>query len=96
VDQSFVHNITTDSGDATIESTMIAMAMGLNKRVVAEGVETEAQLTFLKAQNCDEAQGYYFSRPMVAELFEKLLEVSSFKLNYGEESRWNQPGLISA
>jgi diguanylate cyclase (GGDEF)-like protein/PAS domain S-box-containing protein len=96
VDQSFVHNITTDSGDATIVSTMIAMAKGLNKRVVAEGVETEAQLTFLKAQNCDEAQGYYFSRPMVAELFEKLLEVSSFKLNYGEESRWNQPGLISA
>jgi diguanylate cyclase (GGDEF)-like protein/PAS domain S-box-containing protein len=96
IDQSFVHNITTDSGDATIVSTMIAMAKGLNKHVVAEGVETEAQLSFLKTQNCDEAQGYYFSRPMVAELFEKLLDVSSLKLNYGREPRWNQPGLTLA
>jgi EAL domain-containing protein (putative c-di-GMP-specific phosphodiesterase class I) len=66
IDQSFVHSITTDAADATIVSAMIAMAKGLQKRVVAEGVETEDQVNFLKAQNCDEAQGYYFGKPTVA------------------------------
>jgi diguanylate cyclase (GGDEF)-like protein/PAS domain S-box-containing protein len=74
IDQSFVQSITTDPGDATLVSTMITMAKGLKKRVVGEGVETEEQMTFLQALGCDEAQGYYFSKPVAAAPFAKLLE----------------------
>jgi EAL domain-containing protein (putative c-di-GMP-specific phosphodiesterase class I) len=49
------------------------MGRSLGLRVVAEGVETEEELAFLKAHQCDEAQGYYFGRPVVAEQFAKLL-----------------------
>jgi diguanylate cyclase (GGDEF)-like protein/PAS domain S-box-containing protein len=74
IDQSFIQNVTTDTDDATIVSSMIAMAKGLKKRVVAEGVETEEQIRFLQAQTCDDAQGYYFSKPVVASHFAKLLK----------------------
>jgi diguanylate cyclase (GGDEF)-like protein/PAS domain S-box-containing protein len=74
IDQSFVRNVTVDTDDATIVSTIIAMAKGLKKRVVAEGVETEEQISFLRARGCEEAQGFYFSRPMGASYFGKLLE----------------------
>jgi EAL domain-containing protein (putative c-di-GMP-specific phosphodiesterase class I) len=74
IDQSFVHNLTTDTYDDTIVSTIIAMARSVNKRVVAEGVEAEKQLKFLQAHGCDEAQGYYFSKPIEASEFAKLLE----------------------
>jgi len=50
------------------------MGRSLNLRVIAEGVETQQELTFLQAHQCDEAQGYYFSRPVVAQQFAKLLE----------------------
>jgi diguanylate cyclase (GGDEF)-like protein len=98
IDRSFVSNVTTDAGDATIVSSMIAMAKGFKKRVIAEGVETEAQLNFLKAHGCDEAQGYYFGGPMVPTQLVKLLgpRAPSSPPNHGEEPRWNQPGLISA
>jgi EAL domain-containing protein (putative c-di-GMP-specific phosphodiesterase class I) len=72
--QSFVQEITVDPGDATIVSAMIDMGKGLQKRVIAEGVETRAQLEFLKRHGCDEAQGYYFSRPVTAEQASKFLE----------------------
>jgi len=74
IDQSFVHNVTTDASDATIVSTIIAMAKGLKKRVVAEGVETKEQVNFLQTHDCDEAQGYYFSRPLAVASFARLLE----------------------
>ena len=74
IDQSFVHDITTDTDDVTIVSAVITMAKGLKKCVIAEGVETEEQMTFLQAHGCDEAQGYYFSEPVVAHQFAKLLE----------------------
>ena len=74
IDQSFVHDITTDTDDVTIVSAVITMAKGLKKCVIAEGVETEEQMTFLQARGCDEAQGYYFSKPIVAHQFAKLLE----------------------
>ncbi len=74
IGQSFVHDITTGSYDATIVSAMIAMAKGLRKQIIAEGVETREQMTFLQTQGCDQAQGYYFSRPLVAQEFAKLLE----------------------
>ena len=75
LDQSFVQDITEDPADATIVSAMINIGNSLNKRVVAEGIETHAQLKFLQHHECGEGQGYYFSRPVAAEQVEKLLKV---------------------
>jgi EAL domain-containing protein (putative c-di-GMP-specific phosphodiesterase class I) len=55
-------------------TAVISMARSLKLRVVAEGVETLKELEFLQARQCDEAQGYYFSRPILPEQFAKLLE----------------------
>jgi diguanylate cyclase (GGDEF)-like protein/PAS domain S-box-containing protein len=74
LDQSFVHEITEDSGDATIVSAMISIGKSLNQRVIAEGIETREQLKFLQSHGCGEGQGYYFSRPVAAEQAGKLLE----------------------
>jgi diguanylate cyclase (GGDEF)-like protein/PAS domain S-box-containing protein len=74
IDQSFVNDITTDANDATIVSAVISMARSLKQCVIAEGVETEEQITFLQAHSCDEAQGFYFSKPVVAHQFARLLE----------------------
>ena len=73
IDQSFVRQITTGGDDATIVTAVIGMAQSLNLRVVAEGVETQEELTFLKAHQCEEAQGYYFSRPVPPQQFARLL-----------------------
>jgi diguanylate cyclase (GGDEF)-like protein/PAS domain S-box-containing protein len=73
IDQSFVHDLATDTDDAVIVSTIISMAHSLKLKVIAEGVETAEQLAFLKQQGCDEIQGYYFSQPISAEEFTKLL-----------------------
>jgi diguanylate cyclase (GGDEF)-like protein/PAS domain S-box-containing protein len=73
IDQSFVGQISKAREDATIVSAVISMARSLNLRVVAEGVETLEQLTFLQAHECDEAQGYYFSRPVLPHQFAALL-----------------------
>ena len=69
IDQSFVRDVTTDAQDATIVSAVIAMGKSLKQRVVAEGVETGEQLTFLRSQHCGEGQGYFFSRPVPANEF---------------------------
>jgi diguanylate cyclase (GGDEF)-like protein/PAS domain S-box-containing protein len=74
IDRSFVRDITTNPDDATIVSAVINMGRSLKQRVIAEGVETREQLTFLQNQQCGEGQGYYFSRPVFAQQFEKLLE----------------------
>jgi len=60
-----------------IVSTIISMAHSLKLKVIAEGVETAEQLAFLKQQGCDEIQGYYFSKPVSAEEFTKLLSSGS-------------------
>ena len=73
IDQSFVAHITTAEDDASIVIAVIGMARSLKLRVVAEGVETLEQLSFLRAHECDEAQGYYFSRPVPPEQFATLL-----------------------
>jgi diguanylate cyclase (GGDEF)-like protein/PAS domain S-box-containing protein len=74
IDQSFVRRITTAPAETTIVTAVISMARSLKLRVVAEGVETLKELEFLQAHQCDEAQGYYFSRPIPPEQFAKLLE----------------------
>jgi diguanylate cyclase (GGDEF)-like protein/PAS domain S-box-containing protein len=69
IDQSFVLDLCSDADDAAIVRTIIGMAHSLRLRVIAEGVETEQQLAFLKQNGCDEVQGYYFSRPLTPEDF---------------------------
>jgi diguanylate cyclase (GGDEF)-like protein len=67
IDRSFVKDLTTDSGDAAICSALIAMSHRLGLEVVAEGIETGAQLAFLREQGCDVGQGYYLGKPMPAD-----------------------------
>jgi diguanylate cyclase (GGDEF)-like protein/PAS domain S-box-containing protein len=74
IDQSFVRQITTVPEDTTIVHAMISMGRSLNLRVVAEGVETRQELEFLQHHQCDEAQGYYFSRPVLPQQFAVLLK----------------------
>jgi EAL domain-containing protein (putative c-di-GMP-specific phosphodiesterase class I) len=74
IDQSFIRQISTTPDDTTIVTAVISMGRSLNLRVVAEGVETLEELSFLQAHLCDEAQGYYFSRPILPEHFAKLLK----------------------
>lgn len=76
IDQSFVRDLTTDASDAAIITATIAMAHMLGMRVVAEGVEHEAQLEFLRKQGCDEFQGFFHSRPMPADDFQAMLTQS--------------------
>jgi diguanylate cyclase (GGDEF)-like protein/PAS domain S-box-containing protein len=77
IDQSFVRSLPEDADDSAITLAIIAMAHSLGIRVVAEGVETEAQFSFLKEHGCDEVQGYLLSRPVPAPEFARLLELAS-------------------
>jgi diguanylate cyclase (GGDEF)-like protein/PAS domain S-box-containing protein len=72
--QSFVQEITADPEDATIVSAMINIGRSLKQRVIAEGVETRAQFDFLQRHGCGEGQGYYFSRPVAAEVAANLFK----------------------
>jgi len=74
VDQSFVQEITKGPEEVSIVSAMIDIGKSLNLRIVAEGVETRSQLDFLQRHACAEAQGYYFSRPLVAEKAGRLFQ----------------------
>jgi len=74
IDRSFVHDITVDQNDAAIVSAMIGIGKSLKQRVIAEGVETREQLNFLQTHGCGEGQGYYFSRPVVAEQLTEVLK----------------------
>jgi diguanylate cyclase (GGDEF)-like protein/PAS domain S-box-containing protein len=73
IDQSFVNDIASATGNGIIVSAVIGMGNSLRLRVVAEGVENQVQLAFLKARHCEEGQGYIFSRPLVADQFAELL-----------------------
>lgn len=73
IDIAFIREVTSNLQDAAITRTIIELAHSLNLRVVAEGVETQAQLAFLKEAGCDQIQGYLFSRPLPVETLERLL-----------------------
>lgn len=73
IDQLFVSNLVEESADAAIVNSIISMSHNLRCKVIAEGVETREQLSYLSRVGCDEIQGFYFSRPLAAEQFERLL-----------------------
>ncbi len=73
IDRSFVRDIQQDPSDAEIVAAIIAMAHNLNIQVIAEGVETEAQMEFLKKHKCDEMQGYFWSPPVSSDNIEQML-----------------------
>ena len=91
IDRSFVQAMTVDPDDAAITGTIILMGRSLNLKVIAEGVESEEQMSFLRAHNCDEVQGYYFSQPLPAADFAQKLRSTLFV-----PSRLQESGLLAA
>jgi EAL domain-containing protein (putative c-di-GMP-specific phosphodiesterase class I) len=75
IDQSFVRDITSDPNDAAIVGAIVQMARSLGLTTIAEGVEDGEALAALRAQGCDEAQGFHFARPMAPEDLEAFLRV---------------------
>ena len=74
IDQSFIRDITTNPDDAAIAKAIISIAHSLTLRVIAEGVETEEQLNFLRAESCDEIQGFFLSRAVPADDFAEFVK----------------------
>jgi len=77
IDRSFIHDVAIDADDAAITAAIINMAKSLRLKVNAEGVENEAQMSFLREHGCDEIQGYYFSKPLMADKVPDKLRSSS-------------------
>ena len=73
IDKSFVNNLASSEGDRAVAAAVISLGQKLNLRVIAEGVETAEQLAFLRDNNCDEIQGYYFSKPVTSEAIADLI-----------------------
>lgn len=93
IDQSFVRDITTNPVNSSIAVATIAMAHKLGKTVIAEGVETAGQMAFLRRSDCDEMQGYYFSRPVPADGVAQMLR-EGHCLNLGHADEAELPGLL--
>ena len=77
IDKSFIDGLLVDESDRAVANAIISLGKKLNLRVIAEGVETEAQAACLGDFNCDEMQGYLFSKPLPAQGIEELLRVTS-------------------
>lgn len=76
IDRSFVQDIMSNPDSAAVTNAIIALAKSLRLTITAEGVETQEQLDYLKMQGCDEGQGYYFSRPVPADIIAPMLQNS--------------------
>ena len=86
IDQSFTRDIEHDSSSAAMVAAIISLSHDLGLRVIAEGVETASQLDYLRSRGCDEVQGYYFSRPLPAAEFEKMVREHRAALVRGEQA----------
>jgi EAL domain-containing protein (putative c-di-GMP-specific phosphodiesterase class I) len=75
IDQSFIRNMITDPDSSAVTTAVIALARGLNINCVAEGVETAAHRDLLTSQGCDEAQGYFYSKPVAIEEMMEVVRV---------------------
>ena len=95
IDRSFVITMTNDTNNAAIVNAIISLARGLNMKVVAEGVDSEEQLTFLRAFRCDTIQGFYFSRPVPASEVLSLVETSKPENYEGESAKTRTIGYAS-
>ena len=90
IDRTFLQDERFANNDHTIVNTIVAMATGLNLNVIAEGIETQRQLDYLREIGCNEAQGFLIGRPMEENIIEKILKQNSFSLH-----DINKPGLSS-
>jgi len=79
IDRAFIKDLPEDEDDVAITTAIIRMSNSLGKEIIAEGVETESQLEFLKRQGCRYIQGYYFSKPLPVDEFEKFVEEFEIK-----------------
>ncbi len=93
IDQGFIHDIIENPANAAIATATIVMARSLNLAVLAEGVETEAQASFLRGRRCDAMQGYLFSRPLPAAEFEQLMAINK-RLPMADAPRENAQTLL--
>jgi len=87
IDRSFIANVMNSADDASIVQAIISLAHGLRLKVVAEGIESAEQVRFLQSLGCDQYQGYYFSRPVDAVSFEKLLRAGTGVLDQSSTDR---------
>ena len=87
IDRSFVRDLPANNDDAAIIAAVIGMAKALHLKVVAEGVENELQMSFLKSHGCDEFQGYHFSRPLSTEEMTELLAARGLTEGSGQPAR---------
>jgi diguanylate cyclase (GGDEF)-like protein len=77
IDRSFIRDVAVNPDDAAIATAIISMAKSLHLKVIAEGVENEAQMTFLRTHQCDEIQGYYFSKPLTVDQVAEKMRLTS-------------------
>jgi len=84
IDKSFIRNLAKGSGDEAIVRAIIAMGTNMNMILLAEGVEDQKQLLFLKEQGCHEVQGYYVSKPMIAEEFIEFCKSDKLQKDFSE------------
>jgi diguanylate cyclase (GGDEF)-like protein/PAS domain S-box-containing protein len=91
IDQSFVRDMTTDAGDASIVEAVLAIGRSQKMNVVAEGIETRHQLAYLRHSQCPQGQGFYFSRPVAAAEFGSLVEVDAARIRPAPERASTRP-----
>ena len=98
IDQSFIRGVTTNHGDAAIVRAVLGLARNLGLKVLAEGVEKIEQLEFLRAEGCQEVQGYLIGKPVPADQFARLLALYPPVIDVGRDApdSPNRPELQSA
>jgi EAL domain-containing protein (putative c-di-GMP-specific phosphodiesterase class I) len=79
IDQSFIRALGTDSNDEALVNAIISLGKSLKLNIIAEGIETQDQLDFLRAHHCEEGQGYFFSRAVEPEAFARILSAGTME-----------------